>query len=343
MDAKELKRIAHELRAYNPAADEYKGEHIHKVWAREIEAALSDAAQAPVAWVRLLADGLYEGPVMNCDKRRMDEIVRVKPHEWTALIAVPVAADAAAPTLAVNADDLDFTPNEQHAISDMANIGKALLERIASMCPDYAWNESPTEIVSDLVNERDDARADYDRIRHGLAKWAAERWNAEVRNRPLVNVHRRALDDTWRQVIRHCGKDDVALLGPKHGDLVAADTAAPSEETSTGICFFCGEPINGKHEDDCPQAAQPDERAAFDLPPLPAPLEIDWPELHSQALGCGVEDRNIRDRYEAAEYGWQDGVDRAVERVPEEIFTADQMREYALSAVARATAPQEKE
>jgi hypothetical protein len=39
-----LRRIAHELRAYNPAADEYKGEHIHKVWAREIEALLSDAS-----------------------------------------------------------------------------------------------------------------------------------------------------------------------------------------------------------------------------------------------------------------------------------------------------------
>ena len=87
-------------------------------------------------------------------------------------------------------------------------------------------------------------------------------------------------------------------------------------------------------------AAQPDESAAFDLPPLPAPLEIDWPELHSHALGCGVEDRNILDRYEAAEYGWLDGADKAAERVPEEIFTADQMREYALAAVARATAPQ---
>jgi hypothetical protein len=70
------------------------------------------------------------------------------------------------------------------------------------------------------------------------------------------------------------------------------------------------------------------------LPPLPAPLEIEWPELHSQALGCGVEDRGIHDRYEAAEYGWQDGVDRAAERVPEEIFTADQMREYARAAIA---------
>ena len=42
----ELKRIASELRAYNPAADEYKGEHIHKVWAREIEAALASCLDA---------------------------------------------------------------------------------------------------------------------------------------------------------------------------------------------------------------------------------------------------------------------------------------------------------
>jgi hypothetical protein len=71
-----------------------------------------------------------------------------------------------------------------------------------------------------------------------------------------------------------------------------------------------------------------------ELPPLPTPLEIDWPELHSHALGCGVEDRNIRDRYEAAEYGWQDGVDKAAERVPEEIFTAEQMRDYARAALS---------
>ncbi|PVX86428.1 hypothetical protein [Paraburkholderia unamae] len=131
------------------------------------------------------------------------------------------APAAAAPELVVSAGDLDFTPDEQHSICDMANIGKALLERISSMYPDYVWNESPTEIVSDLINERDDERANYDRIRHGLARWAAQRWSDEVRNRPLINVHRRALDDTWRQVIRYCGADDVAMLGPTHGDLVA--------------------------------------------------------------------------------------------------------------------------
>lgn len=67
---------------------------------------------------------------------------------------------------------------------------------------------------------------------------------------------------------------------------------------------------------------------AGEMPPLPEPLEIDWPELHSQALGCGVEDRNLHNRYECAEYGWQDGVDRAIERVPDAIYDTDQMRAY---------------
>jgi hypothetical protein len=55
-------------------------------------------------------------------------------------------------------------------------------------------------------------------------RWAADQWQREVANRPMLNVHRRALDDTWRQVIRHHGGDDVFLCGPTHDDLVAAFT-----------------------------------------------------------------------------------------------------------------------
>jgi hypothetical protein len=35
-----------------------------------------------------------------------------------------------------------------------------------------------------------------------------------------------------------------------------ARAAVQQPEPSTGICFFCGEPINGEHESDCPQAAR---------------------------------------------------------------------------------------
>jgi hypothetical protein len=51
--------------------------------------------------------------------------------------------------------------------------------------------------------------------------WAVGRWDAEVKNRPLRNIHRRSLDDTWRQVIRHFGGDDEGLCGPAHDELLA--------------------------------------------------------------------------------------------------------------------------
>jgi hypothetical protein len=66
----------------------------------------------------------------------------------------------------------------------------------------------------------------------GILDWAVSRWKAEVANRPLVNVHRRTLDETWRQVIRHCGGDDEALLGPRHSDLVAS-AAPPAQPVQT--------------------------------------------------------------------------------------------------------------
>lgn len=54
-----------------------------------------------------------------------------------------------------------------------------------------------------------------------LIDWAVERWHDEVKNRPMVNIHRRSLDDTWRQVLRHLGVDDRARLGPTHDELRA--------------------------------------------------------------------------------------------------------------------------
>ena len=58
-----------------------------------------------------------------------------------------------------------------------------------------------------------------------LIAWAISRWKDECANRPLQNVHRRTLDDTWRQVIRKLGGDDRALLGPTHDELLASSKA----------------------------------------------------------------------------------------------------------------------
>lgn len=53
--------------------------------------------------------------------------------------------------------------------------------------------------------------------------WAVGKWKESVANRPLSNVHRRALDTSWRSVMRHFGGDPEALVGPSHDDLVNTD------------------------------------------------------------------------------------------------------------------------
>jgi hypothetical protein len=65
----------------------------------------------------------------------------------------------------------------------------------------------------------DQMRAGLSAMANDPVAWAVGRWNDEVKNRPLVNIHRRTLDDTWRQVIRHFGGDAELLLGPNHDTL----------------------------------------------------------------------------------------------------------------------------
>ena len=64
----------------------------------------------------------------------------------------------------------------------------------------------------------------------GLLEWAVDRWHAEVANRPLQNVHRRSLDDTWRQVILKLGGDTGLLCGPAHDALAAHDKQSGGAE-----------------------------------------------------------------------------------------------------------------
>lgn len=54
-----------------------------------------------------------------------------------------------------------------------------------------------------------------------LLEWAIDQWGKQVKYRPLVNVHRRSLDDVWRQVIRWAGGEPTSLVGPSHDELLA--------------------------------------------------------------------------------------------------------------------------
>jgi hypothetical protein len=65
--------------------------------------------------------------------------------------------------------------------------------------------------------------ADGDSATANGLMWALSRWYAEVAQRPLRNVHRRSLDDTWRQVIRYFGgAKALALICAPHDELLAA-------------------------------------------------------------------------------------------------------------------------
>lgn len=55
---------------------------------------------------------------------------------------------------------------------------------------------------------------------------------------------------------------------------------------------------------------------ALAAPVVPAPAACaetlifeDYPEFHAEGMGCGLEDRNITDRYEAMRYGWDEALE----------------------------------
>ena len=50
-------------------------------------------------------------------------------------------------------------------------------------------------------------------------------------------------------------------------------------------------------------------------------FEMDWPDYHPEAMGCGLEDQNISNRYEAMRYGWYEAIERCAECLPEELYT----------------------
>ena len=61
---------------------------------------------------------------------------------------------------------------------------------------------------------------------------------------------------------------------------------------------------------------------------------------HCEAMGCGLEDRNITDRYEAMAYGWERAMERAAEAIPDDLYSASTVaaitaqRDAALARVA---------
>ncbi|MDN8060141.1 hypothetical protein [Burkholderia gladioli] len=140
------------------------------------------------------------------------------------------ARAAVSPATAATPPDVAFKPwHERHAdvFSNEGDAWRAFLDARATVSQSTAEKVYyGGSVEAGPVAFDEPATADE---RAALLQWATERWDAEVKHRPLINVHRRSLDDTWRQVIRHCGGDDVSLLGPRHDALLAANPINTTE------------------------------------------------------------------------------------------------------------------
>ena len=69
------------------------------------------------------------------------------------------------------------------------------------------------------------------------------------------------------------------------------------------------------------------------------PVAINEPNYHYEAMGCGLEDRGITDRYEAMEYGWNCAIERMFEQLPEDpLFTFPPTAEQIANETAEACA-----
>lgn len=95
--------------------------------------------------------------------------------------------------------------------------GMQLHVPVTHMCPQASFKWVKPSVLLPCTNPAALVAPSWD-DKH--LNWAVSRWNAEVKDRPLNNIHRRSLDDAWRQVITQLGGDADALVGPAHDALV---------------------------------------------------------------------------------------------------------------------------
>jgi hypothetical protein len=60
-------------------------------------------------------------------------------------------------------------------------------------------------------------------------------------------------------------------------------------------------------------------------------FEIEWPEYYDMGMGCGLEDRNITDRYDAMRYGWDEAIEAVAQSLPEKLYIYPQPERKPLS------------
>jgi Lar family restriction alleviation protein len=88
----------------------------------------------------------------------------------------------------------------------------------------FSSAEPPQKLLRDAIAAIQGARAqgagEAETFLIALHEWAVQGWRDEVQNRPLVNIHRKRLDDFWRKAISKAGGDPDAIVGPDHDTII---------------------------------------------------------------------------------------------------------------------------
>ena len=130
--------------------------------------------------------------------------------------------DAMAITLVELAEAKDKIARQDQAIFS-AYLGIIVLKTMCKKVKLAAGEQRCSDLLIELDTAFPDMAGSFNieaENKNEHVRWAVSRWEAEVKNRPMQNIHRRALDDTWRQVIRHFGGDDIGLCGLLHDELL---------------------------------------------------------------------------------------------------------------------------
>lgn len=139
----------------------YKG--YDDYWAEDSKGIEAEAWAASAKAVLTLATPPAAIPAapMTVDQMTVDRILAIKSelirqgNDTAVAFARAIEAETTIAQPDVDAN-LDFEPDEQHSVADMANIGYALMQALPK---GYAYNDSPVEIVADLQNEIADLKA----------------------------------------------------------------------------------------------------------------------------------------------------------------------------------------
>ncbi len=198
----------------------------------ELEAAMRE----PVAWRTFDGEGGYDYRSYEDNEDYAADYVKrngAKYADWVEpLYAAPPAQQADGPSAATVEEAardvgkwLNERPNRPLDLRSVAMLAAHAQQAqpTESVLVDGIAYDTPAPVAAELLRlHLEGKQAQAEAVPQGLidpgvvVSFAVARWNAEVANRPLVNVYRRNLDDVWRQVIRHFGGNPEALLGPDH-------------------------------------------------------------------------------------------------------------------------------